>query len=62
MDGRQGADLVELLTPPVTVPVHFDYYDRFASPLGDFVREVAQRRLPGELRPVARGETISLRP
>src|SRR3712207_9364332 len=39
MDGRQGADLVELLKPPVTVPVHYDDYDRFASPLGDFVRE-----------------------
>jgi L-ascorbate metabolism protein UlaG (beta-lactamase superfamily) len=62
MDGRQGADLVELLKPPVTVPVHYDDYDRFASPLGDFVREVAARRAPGEIRAVARGDTISLRP
>ena len=61
MDGRAGADLVELLKPPVTVPVHYDDYDRFASPLGDFVTEVARRQLPGELRPVQRGETISLR-
>src|SRR4051812_42941853 len=61
MDGRQGADLVELLKPPVTVPVHFDDYDRFKSPLGDFVAEVARRQLPGELRTVHRGETISLR-
>ena len=44
MDARQGADLVELLKPPVTVPVHFDDYDRFKSPLGDFVAEVARRR------------------
>jgi L-ascorbate metabolism protein UlaG (beta-lactamase superfamily) len=62
MDGRQGADLVELLKPPVTVPVHYDDYDRIKSPLGDFVTEVARRNLPGELRPVQRGETISLRP
>ena len=62
MDAQQGADLVELLKPPVTVPVHFDDYDRFASPLGDFVTAVADRRLPGELRTVQRGETISLRP
>ncbi|HEV7726965.1 MAG TPA: MBL fold metallo-hydrolase [Modestobacter sp.] len=61
MDGRQGADLVELLRPPVTVPVHYDDYGRFTSPLGDFVAEVADRRLPGELRTVGRGETISLR-
>ena len=61
MDARQGADLVELLKPPVTVPVHFDDYDRFASPLGDFLAEVGRRELPGELRPVQRGDTISLR-
>ena len=61
MDARQGADLVALLSPPVTVPVHYDDYDRFKSPLGDFVSEVARRQLPGELRPVQRGETISLR-
>jgi L-ascorbate metabolism protein UlaG (beta-lactamase superfamily) len=61
MDARQGADLVELLKPPVTVPVHFDDYDRFTSPLGDFLAEVRRRELPGELRAAQRGETISLR-
>jgi L-ascorbate metabolism protein UlaG (beta-lactamase superfamily) len=61
MDGRQGADLVEMLKPPVTVPVHYDDYDRFTSPIGDFVTEVARRRLPGELRVAVRGETVSLR-
>jgi L-ascorbate metabolism protein UlaG (beta-lactamase superfamily) len=61
MDARQGADLVELLKPPVTVPVHFDDYTRFRSPLGDFLAEVGRRELPGELRTVQRGDTISLR-
>jgi L-ascorbate metabolism protein UlaG (beta-lactamase superfamily) len=61
MDARQGADLVELLKPPVTVPVHYDDYDRFRSPLGDFVAEVGRRELPGSVRTVQRGETISLR-
>jgi L-ascorbate metabolism protein UlaG (beta-lactamase superfamily) len=62
MDARQGADLVQLLSPRLTVPVHFDDYSRFKSPLGDFVDEVRRRRLPGELRPVHRGDCISLRP
>ena len=62
MDARQGADLVELLKPPVTVPVHYDDYTRFKSPLGDFLAEVGRRALPGELRTVGRGDTISLRP
>ena len=61
MDARQGADLVEMLKPPVTVPVHYDDYDRFTSTLGDFVTEVQRRQLPGQLRTAVRGETISLR-
>lgn len=61
MDGRQGADLVDLLRPPLTVPVHYDDYTLFKDPLGSFWQQVAARRLPGELRAVARGETVSLR-
>lgn len=58
MDDRQGADIVELIAPPVTIPVHYDDYTVFRSPLADFLDEV--RRLPGEIRTVSRGETISL--
>ncbi|WP_448615136.1 MBL fold metallo-hydrolase [Modestobacter sp. URMC 112] len=61
MDSTQGADLVDLLKPQVTVPVHFDDYGLFRSPLGDFVAEVADRQLPGEVRTVGRGQTVSLR-
>ena len=61
MDARQGADLVQLLEPSIVVPVHYDDYSRFSSGLGDFVAEVAARRAPGEVRPVGRGQTISLR-
>jgi L-ascorbate metabolism protein UlaG (beta-lactamase superfamily) len=61
MDARQGVDLVELLKPPVVVPVHYDDYTVFSSGLGDFVAEVATRRAPGEIRAVGRGQTISLR-
>jgi L-ascorbate metabolism protein UlaG (beta-lactamase superfamily) len=61
MDAGQGADLVEMLRPPVTVPVHYDDYDRFRSSLGDFVGEVARRRLPGTIRTAVRGDTVSLR-
>jgi L-ascorbate metabolism protein UlaG (beta-lactamase superfamily) len=60
MDADQGARLVELLRPPVTVPVHYDDYTVFRSPLQDFVDEWHRRDLPGALRTVARGETISL--
>ncbi|MEX0426978.1 MBL fold metallo-hydrolase [Nocardioides sp. DS6] len=60
MDGEQGADLVDLLAPAVTVPVHYDDYTVFRSPLADFLAEAQQRRLPTRLRTVGRGETVSL--
>ena len=62
MDGRQGADLVELVRPGVTVPVHHEDYGVFRSPLSDFVTAWQERRLPGELRTVGRGERVSLDP
>jgi len=60
MDGRQGADLVDLLAPAVTVPVHYDDYTVFRSPLEEFVRLARERRVPSAVRTVRRGETVSL--
>lgn len=62
MDADQGADLVELVEPALTVPIHYDDYTVFRSPLGDFEARWRQRGLPGELRTVRRGETVALRP
>jgi len=62
MDGEQGADLVDLLQPSVTVPVHFDDYTLFRSPLADFVGACQARGLAGGLRTVGRGEVVSLAP
>lgn len=62
MDARQGTDLVELLGPAVTVPIHYDDYGVFRSPLADFLDEM-RRRLPNsEVRVVARGQTVPLDP
>lgn len=62
MDGSQGADLVELMRPPVAIPVHHDDYTVFRSPLSDFVDECGRRGLDGRIQTVGRGETVSLRP
>jgi len=59
MDARQGADLLELVHPARTVPIHYDDYRVFRSPLADFLAEVERRGLPG-VRPVERGQTLPL--
>ncbi len=62
MDGSQGADLVEMIEPAAVVPVHYDDYGVFRSPLEDFVAELRRRGQDGRLRPVTRGDTVTLAP
>ncbi|WP_091614154.1 MBL fold metallo-hydrolase [Micromonospora mirobrigensis] len=62
MDARQGADLVELVRPKLTVPIHYDDYPVFRSPLRHFVDEARRRGLVSAVRTVARGETVPLTP
>jgi L-ascorbate metabolism protein UlaG (beta-lactamase superfamily) len=62
MDGREGSDLVELVSPKSAVPIHFDDYGRFKSPLSDFEVEMGRRGLTDRLRVVPRGQSIRLPP
>ncbi|KAI1819075.1 Metallo-hydrolase/oxidoreductase [Xylaria intraflava] len=41
MDAKQGVELMRLLNPDLTIPVHFDDYDVMLSSLADFKTEVA---------------------
>jgi L-ascorbate metabolism protein UlaG (beta-lactamase superfamily) len=61
MDGRAGADLLEIVHPRVTVPVHYDDYGVFTSPLQKFLDEVDRRGISG-VRPLKRGEQLLLPP
>ncbi len=61
MDGRQGADLLQIVQPRTTVPIHYDDYGVFRSPLQDFLDEVERRGLSG-VRPIPRGEQLLLPP
>jgi L-ascorbate metabolism protein UlaG (beta-lactamase superfamily) len=60
MDHKQGVDLIELLRPATAVPVHYDDYGLFTSPLSNFLIEVERRQPPARVRLVRRGETITL--
>jgi L-ascorbate metabolism protein UlaG (beta-lactamase superfamily) len=62
MDGRQGTDLVELIEPATVVPVHYDDYRVFRSPLEHFVAEMRRRGHDDRLRTVVRGDTVELAP
>jgi len=40
MDHIQGSKVVHLINPDVTIPIHYDDYDVFKSPLEDFKKEM----------------------
>ncbi|KAL9066230.1 MAG: hypothetical protein Q9161_007687 [Pseudevernia consocians] len=45
MDAAQGVELVRLVGPEVVIPVHFDDYDVFLSPLSDFKKAMEEAGL-----------------
>jgi L-ascorbate metabolism protein UlaG (beta-lactamase superfamily) len=61
MDHRQGVDLIELLEPSVAVPVHYDDYGLFTSPVSNFLVEVRDRRPSARVRLLRRGDTMPMR-
>ena len=60
MDGRQGADAVELLDLPRMIPVHFDDYGVFASGLSEFTYEMQRRGLADRIIELERGSSVTL--
>lgn len=57
MDAKQGLELVSLIRPDVTIPIHFDDYEVFLSPLDDFKRAIAEAGLDKEVVYLDRGDS-----
>jgi L-ascorbate metabolism protein UlaG (beta-lactamase superfamily) len=60
MDDEQGVDFLRRVRPGRAVPVHYDDYGVFRSPLSAFVERCRTEGLAELLRTVQRGETVAL--
>jgi L-ascorbate metabolism protein UlaG (beta-lactamase superfamily) len=60
MDGRQGLDCIRRVRPRLTVPVHYDDYRAFQSPLSDFLTEVSADSEGWRIETPVRGQTVAL--
>lgn len=60
MNGAQGAKLTDLIRPARTLPIHYDDYGVFKSPLADFERAAVDTGLATEVIPWARGDTVAI--
>jgi L-ascorbate metabolism protein UlaG (beta-lactamase superfamily) len=49
MDAKQGVQLMQLINPDLTIPIHYDDYEVFLSPLDDFKKAVHEAGLDSKV-------------
>jgi L-ascorbate metabolism protein UlaG (beta-lactamase superfamily) len=57
MDGEEGVELLKLLQPKIAIPIHYNDYTVFKSPLSDFQNRVKSAGFEDRVRYLAQGET-----
>ncbi len=60
MDAEQGVELLRTIEPQLAIPIHFDDYEAFKSPLEDFVAAVEAAGHEQRVRYLERGERFDL--
>ncbi len=59
MDAKQGVQAIQIIAPEMAIPIHFNDYTVFKSPLEDFQRAVTAAGLDGRVRYLSHGETYN---
>jgi L-ascorbate metabolism protein UlaG (beta-lactamase superfamily) len=60
MDAEQGVELLRTVQPKLAVPIHYNDYEAFKSPLQDFIDAVAEAGLDDRVRYLLHGEALEL--
>lgn len=61
MDGKDGVQMMQIIAPHHAIPIHYNDYDVFKSPLSDFEKEVSAAGLQGKVTYLKHGETYRFR-
>ena len=61
MDGKQGVEVMRIVNPKLAIPIHYNDYTVFKSPLSDFQQAVQDAGLTDRVHYLAHGETYSFR-
>jgi L-ascorbate metabolism protein UlaG (beta-lactamase superfamily) len=59
MDGKQGVQLMQMVAPQRAIPIHYNDYDVFTSPLTDFQQEVQAAGLEERVHYLHHGDTYT---
>jgi len=60
MDAEQGVEMIRTVRPEVAIPIHYDDYDVFKSPIEDFKKAVRDAGFEDHVRYLERGERLEL--
>ena len=59
MDAKQGVEAIQIIAPQLSIPIHFNDYTVFKSPLEDFMQAVKEAGLDGRVKYLSHGETYT---
>jgi L-ascorbate metabolism protein UlaG (beta-lactamase superfamily) len=59
MDAKQGVEAMRIVDPALAIPIHYNDYDVFTSPLSDFQDEVRAAGLEDRVHYLSHGETYT---
>jgi L-ascorbate metabolism protein UlaG (beta-lactamase superfamily) len=59
MDAKQGVEVMRIVKPRRAIPIHYNDYDVFTSPLSDFQQEVQAAGLEDRVYYLRHGETYN---
>ncbi len=59
MDDEQGVEAIKIIKPETAIPIHYNDYDVFKSPLEDFKRAAEEAGLSERMVYLAHGETYN---
>ena len=59
MDDQQGVEMLQIIQPETAIPIHYNDYDVFKSPLEDFQRAVQAAGWQKRVRYLKHGETYT---
>ena len=61
MDGKQGVQAMQIVNPKKAIPIHYNDYDLFKSPLSEFQAEVEAAGLSDRVHYLSHGETYTFK-
>jgi L-ascorbate metabolism protein UlaG (beta-lactamase superfamily) len=57
MDAEQGVEAMRIVDPRTAIPIHYNDYEAFTSPLEDFKRAVSEAGLEDRVHYLSHGDT-----